>query len=542
MRRRIYIVLSCALLSAVALGPIVHRVCLATRSTVYAESREVDASVRPSEAELGLQDAEKLQTGDAGEVVQSRAVSELLSNLDLGSGPQIAPGAGSRLAEADALREQSTPAEAIRAYILVLDQFPDTPQAKAADERIAFLLGGRTEAELDAIEAALPSPKELTNVDGITALGQFYFKRAGDAGEGNPELAAKYLQLIYDIGWGVFQDDLDDHYKSKLLMGYLFAADALGKGEERRVALSAYANTLEPCFTSWLIKFELDGKELPFDYVKSEKGRESVRRYYAEKAGEQSSPAVSASYYAKARDASLQMLIDQPREIPVLDHGRYYLDAAAALGEEQRAAAVARLEAWIANEPLSIMRWVVRYELAMFLTGGPATSAEARAGFHHFEVMLDEAEKGIVEEAIDNIQIDEGIRGLLVCMWGHANAGTNRIEDAEVCYNWVLTYFTNETHAGSSAAYSLALMEQRKNLDDPAVGVAALEEFARSHPGNNYSGEALMEVAYTQICSDDAALAMQTYERIEKEYWDTSIAEKARKSRDKLTRQMVEHE
>lgn len=511
----------------------------ATLSSATVSAEDVDASAKDAPNE---DPADSRETGlsERVQVASLKSASDTLSQLVLAAGPEeVPPDAGNLLMEADALRETATPADAIRAYILVLDKYPDTPQAKAADERIAYLLGGRTEAEMDAIEAALPSPKELTDVDGITALGQFYFKRAQDAGEENPEQAGKYLQLIYDIGWDVFLDDLDDHYKATLLTGYLFAADALGRGEERRAALSAHANTLEPCFTSWIIKLAIDGEELPYDYVKSEKGRASIRRYYVENASAQPDPDAVASYYTKARDASWQMLVNQPREVPVFDHTRYYLESAGALGEEQRTAAIARIEEWIANEPLSIMRWVTRYELAMFLTREPRSSAEARAGFEHFEEMIDEADTGVVEAAINDTRLDENLRGLLVCMWGHAFAGTNRIEEAENCYNWVLTYFTNETHAGSSAAYSLALMEQRKQTGDFAIGMAALEEFVRDHPGSFYSAEALMQIADTQIRSEDTALAKETYERIEREYWDTSMGEKARKCADELSRELA---
>jgi predicted negative regulator of RcsB-dependent stress response len=156
--------------------------------------------------------------------------------------------------------------------------------------------------------------------------------------------------------------------------------------------------------------------------------------------------------------------------------------------------------------------------------------------------MIDEAEAGVVEAGIDDTGIDENVRGLLVCMWGNAFAGTNRIDDAAMCYNWVLTYFTNETHAGSSAAYSLALMEQRKHTDDPAVGIAALEEFVAEHPGSTYSAEALMEVADAQLRSQDEALASETLARIEREYWDTSMAAKAQTRRDDLARQVTEAE
>jgi hypothetical protein len=541
------VVLSAFVLAFVSFAALVWNPANQTLNSAVVLAGDLELPTRVSDDDLDAESKARLkdnqQNSGRVQVASLKSTSETLSQMVLAAGPQeVSRDAGSLLYEAEVLREASTPADAIRAYILILDKFPDSPQAKVADDRIAYLLGGRTEAELDAIEAALPPVEDLTDVDGITAIGQFYFKRAQDAGEANPEQAGKYLQLIYDIAWDVFTDDLDDDYKSTLLMGYLFAADALGKGTETRAALSAHADKIPPSFTSWIIKKDVDGEELPFEFMTTDKGRESLRKYYFEKAEEQPNPAAVAAYYMNARDASLSMLFNQPRNVPVLDHTRYYLEAADALGPQAHAEAVAQVEKWIANEPPSIMRWVTRYELAMFLVRFAANGVEAHAGFRHFETMVDEAEAGVVEAAINDSNIDENVRGLLVCMWGHAFAGTNRIRDAENCYNWVLTFFTNETHAGSSAAYSLALMEQRKHSDDAAVGIAALEEFVREHPGSTYSAEALMAVADAQLRSKDEALATETLARIEREYWDTSMAAKAETRREDLARQETEAE
>lgn len=462
------------------------------------------------------------------QVASLRSVAEVFAQMTLAAGPeQEDADAGIHLMEADTCRESASVPEAVRAYILVLDKHPDTPQAKVADERFNSLLGGRTEAEMDAIETALPALEELTDVDGITAIAQFYFKRATEAAEKNPEQAGRYFKTIYEIAWPVFEDNLDDSYKTTLLDGYLQVADILEKGKETRAALTKLADNLPPCFTSWLIRAEVMGKEPPFEFVGTEQGQAAVRKYYIDKAKDAKEPEVAAAYYAKCRDVSWQMFMQQPSETPKLDDVLNYLRAAKALGESEHSAAMESVEKWIEMEPLSIKRWIARYELAMFMTEYPASEEESQRIFRSFEILVNEAESGIVETAINDASLDENLRGLLVCMWGHTYAGTNRIDDARICYRWVLGQFTNETHAGASASYSLAIMDTRQHYDDPAKGIAALESFADAHPGSRYSAEALMHVADLSMQSKDPELAKEALERVKHECQNTSQAKSA---------------
>jgi len=486
--------------------------------------------------ELLASDQETLGVGERIQVASSTETAATLSQLVFEAGPgEISADAATRLADADALREYATIPEAYLAYLDVVDRFPDSPQANSADERIAYLLGGRSEAEMDAIEAALPDVSELESLDGLTVVGHFYFKRAQDLAASNPEKAGRYLQRIYDIAWPAFEEDLDDEYKSTLIMGYLFAADALGKGAEARAALSAHADTLPDCFTAWVIRAMVDGEEPPFEVLTTEQGKDAIRQYYLEVANGTSDRAVVVEYQTKVRDVSWQMLQEQPFDVPVFGHARFYLDASDVLGSAERAEAVGQVARWIEATPLSAYRWVVRYELAEFLVTSQPTGAEARLARKQFEAMIREAGSGMLETAINDVSIDENIRGLLVCVWGHAHAGVNQVSDAEVCYDWVLDYFTNETHAGTSAAFSMAQMEQRKHPDDLSVGIAAMEAFIEQHPGSFYSAEALMEVAERYERSEDSVMARQTYERIEKEYWDTSLSKKAGDRRESLS-------
>lgn len=458
-------------------------------------------------------------------VASAESVKTTLSQLVFAANEaEIPADARVSFGAADAQRAAGAYPNAVRDYIMVIERFPNSLEAKAADARANFIMEQRSTEELDAIEAVLPKDEDLTQIDSLTVVGQYHYLRAKQLAETDPSKALEHVQKIYEMGWKAFQDKLDDDYKTTILDAYLSAADMLGNGDKARAALSEHANTLPPCFTAWLIKAVVDGKEPPFGFVTSVPAQLAVRKYYLTKANAQSDRAVAAEYYTKARDAAWQMLMAQQPNRPVLDDCNVYLGASNGLGSGARDKAVATVEEWIAAQPPSIMRWIVRYELAMFLTRTDCTAPEARAAYAHFETMIEEADTGMVEKTVADTAIDSDTRGLLMCMWGHAFAGTNRAGEATQFYRWVLGYFPEETHAGESAAYAVAVMHEREHYDAPESCIHTYEEFVDSHPGGFYGPEALVSVAKRYAEEGDQAGALATYERIADEYGNRSIA------------------
>jgi len=109
-------------------------------------------------------------------------------------------------------------------------------------------------------------------------------------------------------------------------------------------------------------------------------------------------------------------------------------------------------------------------------------------------------------------------------VWGHAFAGTNRIDDAKLFYDWVLEYCPLETHPGESAAYASAVMFERQHLDDPAACAAAYETFAESHPSSFYGPHALIRVGEIAEAQGDAEAALEQYEQVKRNYTSSSVA------------------
>lgn len=281
-----------------------------------------------------------------------------------------------------------------------------------------------------------------------------------------PEQAGEYFAIVCDEGWRIFGEKLDDDFKSRILEAYLVSADAIGRGEEIRAKLSAHAAEIEPSFTSWLIQTVVDGVELPFEWVPTPEGRTSIRKFYMTQAGGTSNEAKARSFYQKAQDASWQLLLEQPADVPVFGHAQGFIEAAQGIGELERLDAVADIEKRLESEPLTIMRWLTRYELAMHLTREGSPEEETRQGFNQFRTLIAEAETGLVDAAINDSTADEDTRGLLMCVLGHAYYGTNRVDEAEACYQLVLEHFPPECHAGESASFSLVEVARRRNFGD----------------------------------------------------------------------------
>lgn len=429
---------------------------------------------------------------------------------------------------ADTLRKSGDLTGATEEFMKLIESEPDTPQAKAADSRLDYMVLSLPEADLDEMESGLPPMERITTNFGKTVMAQFYFNRALRLVESDGPRAMGYITNARDLAWEIMQDELDDPFKSKILEGYLVAAEMTGSGREVRAQLSAYADTLKPCFTWWLIKAVVDGEEPPLDSASGFASRDAIRCHLIRMGKESKDPAESASYYGKARDLSRQMLEEQPPNEPALYLAGTYLEMATLLGG--RAEAVADMEAFLASKPLSIMRWIVRHEMAMDYVASGRSEEETRQGFAHFEALIVEGSTGLIDSAINNAATDEGVRGLIMCMLGHAYFGTNRLEEARVHYEWVLDYYPKESHPGDSAEYSLAEVSARDVERDPREIASRFVSFVDENPSGSYSKLALMRAARVREASNDVGGARATYERIIHEYPNSSTAREAEAS------------
>jgi len=282
--------------------------------------------------------------------------------------------------------------------------------------------------------------------------------------------------------------------------------------------LMAYADSIAPCFTSWLIRAMADKVEPTFEFVPTYEGRNLVLSYYMNTARDSKDAVSKSGYFKKARDAALEQLMDLPADKPNFGLCHNYLMAAEALGGDERKAAIEQIGTLLKVRPLSISRWTTRYERAEFLTREGNTAEDAQMGYLDFEALVNEADQRMLDRAINDFSVDGRTKGLLVCVLGHGYSGTNRIAEAESCYHWVLNNFPNEIHPEETAAFSLATMEDRKNIEAPAVGAAAYEDFLTGHPSGAYSADALLQAGKNYQRANDAESAARSFRRALQEF------------------------
>lgn len=453
------------------------------------------------------------------------AVPALLSNMVLAATPD----ALNTVIEyefdlAETVRLSGDADDAIAAYIDLIEAYPGSLQARAADSRANHLMHMMTDEELVALGQSLPDGASLTSLEAITILGQYHNLCAERLMSNKPSAAVSHLQSIYELAGRAFDTRLEDDYKITILDAYLRVAGALNKDSETRRSLSRHARTLPWSFTRWLITKEIDGDEPSPDLVPSLDGRESIRKYYLLKGRATIDTSDATLSFEKSRDLAWSLLATQPSSAPRFDLCHAYLEAAHEVGPSSAKAAVANVENYISNTELSVLRWIVRYELAMYLTRVGSSGSEARAGFEHFETMLFEATNGMVEDNITNPSLDREFRGLLACVWGHAYAGTNRVEESRLFYDWVLEYCEPETHPGASAGYALTAAFERDNTNDPDACVAAYDTFVHDHPSSFYAPDALLRIAEIERKAKNYDEALTALGRVKREYQNRSVA------------------
>ena len=355
---------------------------------------------------------------------------------------------------------------AVDQYMALIEQYPESEQARAADRRIDFLTKSCTETELDTMELGCPSKSELNTPLGKTVVAQFYFNRALRLMESDAVRAGEFVAKALTFAWDIMQEGHDDAYKSTILEAYLTASDITGQGDRVRSELSAFANSIDPNFTSWLIKSMVDGNEPSTDFVHSIEAQESILAHFIRMAKTSEDPEVSTKEFTKAFNFCKVMLEERLSSDPCISLAGTYLQAAKALGERQYAEAISDLETFVINEPLSIKRWIVRYELAFEYSKSENPSEIRILGVRHFNEVIREGDLALINPVINDLSISEEKRGLIMCFLGHAYIGVGRLVEADTHYDWVLDYYSKEAHAGDSALLGKVEVYARQSNTD----------------------------------------------------------------------------
>jgi tetratricopeptide (TPR) repeat protein len=424
---------------------------------------------------------------------------------------------------ADDFRISGEIATAAERYIAVAENYPETPQARAAGRRMLYMMYPLSEAALDEMEQGFPMPESLKSIAAKTIAQQFYFKRALALGEQQSPRALEYFAKSMDMAWGIMQGDWDEAHKGVVLDEYLLAADTLGEGEVERERLSEYAATLEPCFTAWLIRTVIDKQEPPLELLTTYKAKDAVKQYLIRAARATDDEDVKISLYRKARTLSRQVLAELDPSVPRASLASTYLEASEALGEAEYDEAVADLENLLVNEELSIKRWAVRYEIGYFyLTRNRRDSTKIIAGVNHLKTAISEATVDLIDPVINDVSIDEWSRGIIMCTLAHAYIGVGRLDEAEAHYEWVMEYYPIESHPGDSAELGRASVVARRPGADPVEVVNQYIAFVDNNPSGAWATRVFLDAAILRENNDDIQGAIELYKRIVHHYPDNA--------------------
>jgi TolA-binding protein len=419
---------------------------------------------------------------------------------------------------ADGFRKSGDFTTAVQRYMALIEEYPDSAQASAADRRMGFLVLSLPEADLDKMELGFPPTADLKSIFSKTMAAQFYFNRALRLMETDQPRALDYVAEAMDLAWDIMQGNHDDPYKTTIVQGYLTAADLTGQGDQVRETLSRYADTIDPNFTSWLIKALVDGEEPPVDFVTTYDAKDAIKAYFIQMAKGTDDAAEKTMYFRKARDLCRQMLADLDPDQPSVSLTATYLQAAQALGKGEFDVALAVMENFLRNEAPSIKRWVARYELGMAYVTTRRTPEEHLAGVAHFETVVLEGDMDLILPVINDTSIKEDVRGLVMCFLAHAHLGTGRLAEAEEHYEWVLEYYPVEAHAGDSANCGLMEAKARKEGIPPLEAARLIESIADANPSGSYAKGRLLKAAGIREKQGDLDGAAANYHRIKRDY------------------------
>lgn len=435
---------------------------------------------------------------------------------------------------ADDARLDRDVALAVQRYCAVMEDYPSSHQAEAAGKRLMFMTNLLSDAELDLMEASLPDWDTVSGNLLLTHLSSFYLQRAERVRNVDARKELEYRQKSAAPVLEILKGDVNDFSKAQVLKDFWTRAKFRGDEEEVRTQLLRVTNTATPSFTTWMIQTLLNKREPSLEGVTDVEFLDSVRKYYLSEGRNKSNMQRSMAYMEKAMELTWEMIENQPPNDPWIHLAHHYLKAAEVL--EEREEALEKLEAHVANSRLSIMRWTIRFDLAINYTQPGRSSEDARKGFIHFKALVNEGTMDLIDPVINDVNIDEWTRGIIMCMLGHAYFGTNRTVEAQAHYDWVLDYYPGVSHPGETALYS-ALRVQERNVGLDRSGIATeYESFVTQNPSGAYSRQSLLRAAKIREKAEDTEGARATYERLINEYPGGSTIE-VLKRMDELTRQ-----
>ena len=435
---------------------------------------------------------------------------------------------------ADEARLDGDVALAVQRYCKVMEQYPASHQAEAAGNRLAFMMNMLSEEELDVMEANLPTWEDVSSNLLLTYLSSFYTQRGMRMQNLDAQLELEYRLKSSEPVFEILKDDVNEFSKAKVLKDFWAQAQLYGDENQAAISLLEYVDTAPQSFTTWMIQTLVTGKEPSLKDISDVEILDSICKYYFSEGNSNTDIKRSMAYMEKAMVLTWDMMENQPSDEPRIFLAHYYLKAAEVLGKREKA--LADLEALIAESPLSIMRWTIRFDLAINYTEEGRSAEDTRRGFANFEALIDEGTLDLIDPVINNEAIDDWTRGIIMCMLGHAYFGNNRIVEAKAHYDWVLEYYPDVSQPGETAVYSLLRVQEFYIPFERSTIATQYESYVSHNPSGAYAGKALLRAAKMRAKANDSEGALATYERLVNEYPTGKYSQEGRERVGELSR------
>jgi len=425
------------------------------------------------------------------------------------------------LATADAQMEAGDVAGAAQNYVQLLNQHPEAPEVHQVHANMGAICNEATEAELDAVEAALPTLDTLSCFDSKFLIGCFHYGRYLRARDvGDTESARGHFEKTCQAAWNVMWDHPDKVTHATVVEKVFGMAQELGQTETDAVVarLMQAVTELGSCPATWSAKAVLREDPPTLDSFTAAEDKFAVCEFYqawAEQAKELGEAPEVAEYYTKARDAAWTLMWEYPSHAAQICTVQTYLESAQGLGEAAGKAAAAQLQAALDSAAPSMTAWAGRFALSALFP----QFADGAAGLpDQYAALLAQRDAPFITETLG----DPGV-ALLDKAWIEYAIGlllqkTKQYDAAKARYTTVLEKYPSFLEPVAAADFGLAWITCMENSGEVSARVAALQGYIDRHPAGPYADWALLKIGDVYRESGDPDAAKAVYEQVIDKY------------------------
>lgn len=427
------------------------------------------------------------------------------------------------LAAGNASMDSGNLADAARNYVQLLDQYPAAAEAYQVHANMGTICTAASEADLDAVEAALPPVDKLNNFDSKFLVGCVYYGRYLRArDDGNLEKARSYFTKTCDVAWAMMWDHPYDLRQTTVVEKVFQMGRELGSAETDVVLAKLMQATTElgSCPATWPAAALLKDQIPAFDSFTAPEDKFDVCEFYrawAEQAKELGDAQEVRDYYAKARDAAWTLMWAYPENPAQIRSVQTYLESVRSLDPESALMAVALLETKLDEQPPSMTAWAAHFALpALFHELVPDPSQRV----DHFTTLLTQRDEPFLTKGLSDPSVKPVYKAWIQYAIGLACQMTQQYDQAKLQYETVIAEYPQGLEPVAAADFGQAWVTSIQNPGDPTKGVAAFDGYIDRHPAGPYTDWALLKIGDIHLEAGNTDAAKTVYEQVIQKYPD----------------------